>query len=334
MSETGSGAQWHQANEARPEPASDAGEDEGIQVVDRALRHWGSCFPSAAAKPFLGAISKVESVRWTETQLSGLDRRMDKVLCVKGEKGTQLLHLEFQKRWEAAIPFRIFEYAALLHLARPLEEEQVALPVRSVVILLSGPKRLQRTHQVYTWGWEAGSNQVVFELEPIYQLTLEDLKKREPPWWAFAPWAKDASVEGIEKLLQTLLASAQTGVEAKPLEARQASEIVAVMAVLAEQTPARLGIEAFILSSMEELLMSSALWERAVEKGRLAGLVEGREEGRVEGRQEGERAALLLLARSLMSESEYDRLCQLESLDAVRKLLQLRINALNAKPSA
>ena len=276
-------------------------------TVDIALRHLSERFAAELAAPFLESPG-AEVHGWVETQVTAMERRLDRTLLCRVAGQPVCLHLEFQWEWKPNVPRRLFEYASMLHCTGGLVTSTAAgaptppggaLPVRTVVVVLQGPQSLPPGEHVYHWSWPpAAQRGFTFNVEPVYQMTTAALLARDRVWWVFAPLAVDASREKIGEVLRIL--SPLLNNERDPQQRQRQADMAAVMAILAEKRYKDRGLADFIVTSMEEVIMSSSLAER----------IEAR--GRVKGREEGRRA-LLERARQVLAPEDFAKLAALEA---------------------
>jgi len=86
----------------------------------------------------------VESAAWVDTQLTAMERRMDKALELRSDGRRRLLHLEIVVDPTSSLAFRMFEYAAMLVISLQAASEASAgvraelPPVKSMALVLSG----------------------------------------------------------------------------------------------------------------------------------------------------------------------------------------------------
>ncbi|WP_437985642.1 hypothetical protein [Sorangium sp. So ce117] len=85
----------------------------------------------------------VEAFSWVETQLTALERRIARVLELRGGGQRRLVQLEFIVAPESDLALRMCEYAVLLVLSLraagdPCRGDGAIPPVESVAVLLSG----------------------------------------------------------------------------------------------------------------------------------------------------------------------------------------------------
>jgi hypothetical protein len=258
-----------QPREQEPEPQEERDD------VDLILRHVSRQFPEALARALIATRDPIVVGGWIDTQVSGRQRRLDRALevAIGGRPG--LLHVEWQLKMTAEVPFRVYEYNVLLSLAeadetRPGEEP---LPIESVVVLLSGRDEPWPAEGEYrTSRPESRFSGVRFRIEPVYQSTIAELMARESPLWLiFAPLAVDADERRLREVIEALRARTSP---------RELEELGVAMAVLADADKRQRGLRDVITSLLpEEVVMQSWIYkqgeQKGIEKGREQGLERG-----------------------------------------------------------
>ena len=199
--------------------------------IDLALRHIAQQFPEELARAQMGRDSKFTVTGWFETQFAERERRLDRTLEILYQGQPRLLHIEFQSVMEADVPYRIFEYHNLLAMAlRDLSQKtgQPPPPIDSTVVLLTGREELWPTKGIYQTSWPEGDFcGVQYRLDPVYQLTIEQLKARgNLLWLIFAPLTRDATIDKLIALTQEMQQRAQTQ--------REFGDLAAAMLVMAD----------------------------------------------------------------------------------------------------
>ena len=188
--------------------------------VDISLRSIASSMPEdLSAALFPGA--RVEIKGWRESQLTQLERRLDDLLELVIDDAPLLQHFEWQLAWEADIPERVYAYQSMVVLAqlqqlavrraeaaaRRAAGEEVdeppgaIVPVESAVVLLSGRKKEWEPELSFRTSRPTSAfNGVHFRVVAVYQRTVEELLALPGRLWlVFAPIAKDASVETVQR---------------------------------------------------------------------------------------------------------------------------------------
>ena len=161
-----------------------------------------------------------------ETQVTERERRLDQTLKILINNKEAILHVEFQAEWRTKLDWRIFEYHNLLAFACYDSEPKAPTPIRSVVILLSGPEKLGPLVREYRTSWDdqpfCG---IRYEIEPLYKLTLAELEERQSLMWlSFAPLTVDVDEDKIKELL--------TRLEERFGSKREIAEVAAAMTVV------------------------------------------------------------------------------------------------------
>jgi hypothetical protein len=256
------------------DPRTEAPEEEGDDV-DLVLRHVSRQFPEALVQALITTSAPVVVGGWIDTQVSGRQRRLDRTLEVTIGGRRCLLHVEWQLKMTAKVPFRVYEYNVLLSLAEADKTRAGGEPLRieSVVVLLGGREERWAAEGEYRTSWpEARFSGVRFRIEPVYQRTLAELMARESPLWLiFAPLAVDANEQSLPPVIEALRARTT---------ARELEELGVAMAVLADADKRQRGLRSVITSLLpEEVVMESWIYKQGKQKGVEEGLEQGLEKG-------------------------------------------------------
>ena len=193
---------------------------------DIALRTFARIFAAELVQGLWPPGTDFKVLDSSESQVTERERRLDKSIKVLINGEEVILHVEFQVKWETNLSWRMFEYHNLLAFERHDSDPKTPTPIRSVVILLTGPEDLGSLQKEYRTSL---SSQpfcgVRYEIEPVYKLTLEELEKRESLMWlAFAPLTVDVDEAKIKELLKRL--------ENRFGSKRDVAEIAAAMTVV------------------------------------------------------------------------------------------------------
>lgn len=241
--------------------------------ADLVLRHVSRQFPEQLARALLPPGSPVTAVAWPETQITSRQRRMDRALDITSGEERHYGHVEWQLEMEADVPFRMFEYHTMFATAlvgeKPTAECQP--PIRSTVVLLSGPERPWPAEGQYrTSPPGAPFSGVTFAIDAVYQRTVAELEARGPLWMIFAPLAVDADPEAMKRVLARLRAE---------LPRRQMEELAVALTVMADVDKRHRGLRSVIVPLLsEEIVMESWVYkqgeQKGIEKGRTEGLAE------------------------------------------------------------
>jgi hypothetical protein len=210
-----------------------------------------------------------------------MERRMDKALDLRSDGLRRLLHLEIVVDPTSGLAFRMFEYATMLVIALQAAAEEGAgvrdelPPVQSVALILSGrAKPWSPVAELRTsWPEPAPWSGHRFQVEPVYQRTVDELLARPGTFWlVFAPLAVDANVESMRQVLEELR-------RREPCDAERA-ELYAAMLVVAELNTWEHNLEEELRSMMQdtdfETLMKSRTFREVFETGKKEGKKEGR----------------------------------------------------------
>jgi hypothetical protein len=305
--------------------------------IDLALRTLSQHLPEDLARALLPTARRLTDCAWGETQLAARQRRMDRSLFVVADGVARVEHLEWQTRWERAVPFRVFEYNALQTIALRESSADGRWPrVESTVVLLGGreapwPERLA----FRTSPRGAPFSGVRFRVDAVYQRSLRALADRGSVFWmAFAPLATDASPALMPAVVRELRARATPA---------QFDEVAVAMSVLAGADSRRRGLADTITTLLpKELVMRSNIYnmglaaglEKGIERGIEKGLEKGIERGIEKGIVDGERMALrqaieltLSTRRLRLTASKRARLQAETRLDVLRAWLTRAITA-------
>jgi hypothetical protein len=260
------------------QPGVEAPEEERDDI-DLILRHVSRQFPEALARALVATREPIEVGGWIDTQVSGRQRRLDRALEVTIGGERYLLHVEWQLKMTAEVPFRVYEYNVLLSLAQAdgARPGQEPLPIESVVVLLGGRDEPWPAEGEYrTSRPKARFSGVQFRIEPVYQCTVAELMARDSPLWLiFAPLAVDADERSLEQVIEALRAQTSP---------RELEELGVAMAVLADADKRQRGLRGVITSLLpEEVVMQSWIYKQGKQKG----LEEGRQEGLEQGLEQG-----------------------------------------------
>jgi hypothetical protein len=313
--------------------------------IDIALRHVAQRHPEHLIRPLLAPGLSLEIGAWIETQLTTLERRLDKTLAVRVAGALRLVHLEFQAELTAAVPYRIFEYGALLLIAlracgerglgpppeapqdEPAAPPGPLPPIEAVVIVLGGRREPWPSMGEYRTGWpEAEFSGVRFRIEAVYQRTVAELLAREGALWlVFASLAVDASVDRMHEVIDAIR-------EREPDDVERA-ELYAALLQLAELDPwghnLRKEIAMMVEAIDQEIIMESETLREVFEKGEEKGTEKGIEKtlrglfARRIGREltTAEQRALAAQARTQDGEPAVQAALDLEGEALVRWLL-------------
>ncbi|WP_437679928.1 hypothetical protein [Sorangium sp. So ce131] len=284
----------------------------------------------------------VESVSWVETQLTALERRIDRVLELRGGGERCLVQLEFIVAPGKDLALRMFEYAVLLVLSLRAAADRgrgddVIPPVESVAVLLSGRAAPWPLEGQFRTNWPESHRFCGqrFRIEAVYQRKVAELMARPGVFWlVFTPLAVDATEHSIRQVVEELR-------RREPRD-EQRAELYAVMQVLAELAPWGHTWSKEIRMRVQELDEQSILasetlrevFEQGIEKGIEQGIEKGIEKGRRQGIEVMLRGVLARRLRRELSTAEQaavaNRASSLDDPQAAAAVFDLDTDALLA----
>ncbi|WP_437663307.1 hypothetical protein [Sorangium sp. So ce1182] len=179
--------------------------------ADITLRHIARRRPGDLARVFAPEDRSFEVLGWIDTQVTKLERRLDKALRLRVGGELRVLHVEFCFAWRDDVPDRIFEYLGFLFTALRTEAPGDPVPpIESVAIVLSGPRqRLPATGKRRTAWPERRFSGTHFHIDAVYQRTIAELQARGSVFWlAFAPLARDANAAAMRGIVAEIHARA------------------------------------------------------------------------------------------------------------------------------
>ncbi|WP_437283058.1 hypothetical protein WME90_21520 [Sorangium sp. So ce375] len=181
--------------------------------ADITLRHIARRCPGDLTRPFVPEGMPVEVLGWIDTQVTKLERRLDKALRLRVGAELRVLHVEFCFAWRDDVPDQMFEYLGFLFAAlrREAPGEPVP-PIESVAVVLSGRRqRLPATGTRRTAWRERRFSGARFRIDAVYQRTVAELRARGSVFWlVFAPLARDAFAAAMREVVAEIYARAAT----------------------------------------------------------------------------------------------------------------------------
>jgi hypothetical protein len=250
---------------------------ESTEDLDLTLRHVARQFPDYLARALLPPGTPITGARWSDTQVTSRQRRLDRAIEVFIGDEMHLEHIEMQFEMAADVPFRIYEYNTLLSFALVAETPagKEVPRVRSTLVLLSGREKPWPPRGEYRNSPDGDEfSGVRYKMEAVYQQTVAEIEARGPLWMVFAPLAVDADPEQMKAVLEKLRS------ETTP---RQFTELAVALTVVADKDKRQRGLRSAIVSLLsEEIVMESWVFSQGRQKGKL----EGKLEGKIEEQQE------------------------------------------------
>lgn len=169
-----------------------------------------------------------------DSQVTALERRVDKALLVRMSGEPRALHFEFEVDPGPELSRRVYFYQSYLFSALCAGLADAAghvPPIKSVIIVLRGSRRRSALRGQQRIGWpEDDFSGARYEVEPVYQRTVAELRARGGlVWLVFTPLARDATAEAMKSVL--------TEIRANVASPEDRADIYAAMAALADLKP-------------------------------------------------------------------------------------------------
>jgi predicted transposase YdaD len=253
--------------------------------ADITLRHITRQHPEDLARAFVPHGRPVEVVGWVDSQLTSLERRLDKALQLRVDGSLQIVQVEFFFRLDRDVGYRMFEYLAMLVIALHNEaSDQEVPPIESVAVVLTGRKQRLPARGAFSTAWSGSLfSGARYRIEAVYQRTVAELRARAGVLWlVFIPLARDATAEVVREVVETVRVLIPSDDER--------ADFYATFLVMAEIDPWGHNlweeIAAMLERSDNELIMRSRTLREVFERGEKEGRKEGREEGREEAIRE------------------------------------------------
>jgi hypothetical protein len=234
--------------------------------ADITLRHIIRRHPEAIARAMASPDQPVEVLGWADTQLTALERRMDRLLRLRVGGQPRMLHTEFQVELTGDVRYRVYEYQALSIMALRAEVPDEPLPpIETVVVVLTGRSKAWPSHARFRSGWpESKFSGVRFRVDAVYQRTVAELTARGSVFWlVFTPLARDATRETMGTVVQAIQRQAP--------DAEERAELYFALLVMADLDPGGHNLRQEIVTMLEatedELFKRSSTLRKAYEKG-------------------------------------------------------------------
>ena len=240
----------------------------------------------------------MDVVGWMDTQVTSLERRLDKALLLKRGGEERVLHAELTLDLPQNMPYRIHEYQALLLMALNGEAQPLP-PIESVVIVLRGRKEPLPARGELRTGWpESEWSGTRFRIEAVYQRRIEELMARQSPLWlVFTPLARDATVTAMIRVLDALRAQVPV--------AEERGDLLTALLVMADLDPWGHNLREEIVAMMQRneedrIIFESRTLREVFEKGLAEGLDKGLAEGLDKGVEKGRQEAIEAMLHRLL----------------------------------
>ncbi|WP_434041663.1 MULTISPECIES: hypothetical protein [Sorangium] len=184
--------------------------------ADITLRHLARRRPEDLARAFVPEGRPVEVLGWVDSQVTHIERRLDKALRLRIDGEPRVLHVEFCFALRDDVPDRVFEYLGFLFAALRLEAPGAPVPpIETVAVVLSGRKRRLPATGKRRIAWPgrpfSGAH---FRVDAVYQRTIGELRARGSVLWlVFAPLARDATAAALREVVAEIHAGAANAEE-------------------------------------------------------------------------------------------------------------------------
>ncbi|WP_437284818.1 hypothetical protein [Sorangium sp. So ce406] len=184
--------------------------------ADITLRHLARRRPEDLVRAFVPEGHPVEVLGWVDSQVTNIERRLDKALRLRVDGEPRVLHVEFCFALRDDVPDRVFEYLGFLFAALRLEAPgEPVPPIETVAVVLSGRKRRLPATGKRRIAWPgrpfSGAH---FRVDAVYQRTIKELRARGSVFWlVFAPLARDATAAALREVVAEIHAGAATSEE-------------------------------------------------------------------------------------------------------------------------
>jgi hypothetical protein len=267
--------------------------------ADITLRHIARRRPEALARAFVPE-GYVEVVGWIDTQVTKLERRLDKALRLLVDGEPRVLHVEFCFALRDDVPDHLFEYLGFLFAALRLEAPTAPVPpIESVAVVLSGRRRPLPVTGKRRISWPGRPfSGTRFRVDAVYQRTIAELRTRGSVLWlSFAPLARDATAAAMQEVV------AQIDAEAASEEER--AELYTALLVMAAIDPWRHNLRKELIKMVEDkeegLLRRTPIIGEMILEAELRGEQRGKQQGRQQGEQRGKEEAIVELLGRLFA---------------------------------
>ncbi|WP_437956567.1 hypothetical protein WME76_35025 [Sorangium sp. So ce119] len=272
--------------------------------ADITLRHLARRRPDDLARAFVSEGRPVEVLGWIDSQVTNIERRLDKALRLRVDGEPRVLHVEFCFALRDDVPDRVFEYLGFLFAALRIEAPgEPVPPIESVAVVLSGRRRrLPATGQRRTaWPGRPFSG-THFRVDAVYQRTVGELRARGSVLWlVFAPLARNATADALREVVAEIHAGAAS--------AEERAELYAALLVMATVDPWGHNLRKELVMMVEDkeeglLRRTPIIGELIIEaerRGEERGELRGEQRGEQRGERRGEEKAIAELLGRLFA---------------------------------
>ncbi|WP_437743057.1 hypothetical protein WMF39_47390 [Sorangium sp. So ce1504] len=264
--------------------------------ADITLRHLARRRPGDLARAFVPEGHRTEVVGWVDSQVTNIERRLDKALRLQVDGEPRVLHVEFCFALRDDIPDRVLEYLGFLFAALRLEAPgEPVPPIESVVVVLSGRKRRLRATGQRSTAWPgrpfSGTH---FRVDAVYQRTVAELRARGSVLWlVFTPLARDATAAALREVVAEIHAGAKAAAER--------AELYTALLVMAAIDPWGHNLRKELVDMVEDkeegLLRRTPIIGEMIIEAERRGELRGEQRGELRGEERAQEAIAELLGR-------------------------------------
>ncbi|WP_437566924.1 hypothetical protein [Sorangium sp. So ce542] len=180
--------------------------------ADITLRHLARRRPEDLVRALVPESRPIEVLGWIDSQVTNIERRLDKALRLRVGGEPRVLHVEFCFSLREDVPDRIFEYLGFLFAALRFESSGAPVPpIESVAVVLSGRRRRlpKAGKRRIAWPGRPFSG-ARFRIDAVYQRTVSELRARGSVLWlVFAPLARNATAAALREVVAEIHAGAK-----------------------------------------------------------------------------------------------------------------------------
>ncbi|WP_434043309.1 MULTISPECIES: hypothetical protein [Sorangium] len=272
--------------------------------ADITLRHLARRRPDDLVRAFVPEGRQIEILGWIDSQVTNIERRLDKAVRLRIDGQPRVLHVEFCFALRDEVPDRVFEYLGFLFAALRLEAPgEPVPPIESVTVVLSGRKRRLPATGKRRIAWPGRPfSGVHFRVDAVYQRTIKELRARGSVLWlVFAPLARDATAAALREVVAEIHAGAAS--------AEERAELYTALLVMATIDPWGHTLRKELVMMVEDkeeglLRRTPIIGEMIIEaerRGEERGELRGEQRGEQRGERRGEERAIAELLGRLFA---------------------------------
>ncbi|MGK3992256.1 hypothetical protein [Sorangium sp. So ce1024] len=268
--------------------------------ADITLRHLARRRPEDLVRAFVPEGRPVEVLGWIDSQVTSIERRLDKALRLRVDGEPRVLHVEFCFALRDDVPDRVFEYLGFLFAALRREDPgEPVPPIESVAVVLSGHKRRLPATGKHRTAWPGRPfSGVHFRVDAVYQRTIAELRARGSVLWlVFAPLARDATAAVLQEIVAEIDAGAAS--------AEERAELYTALLVMATVDPWGHTLWKELVTMVEDkeegLLRRTPIIGEMIIEAERRGELRGEQRGELRGEERGKQQAIAELLGRLFT---------------------------------